>query len=222
MSEKNVYYPPGISKGPAVSFFGALALSGLIFLALPLTQLLSGLSKTSDRFVADDIAITPPPAPPPEQLIEEEPEPEPEEIELEQEVKPIDLAMIDAALNPGFGDSLQIKGAIIPLGMTPQTIAEMDIFELRDLDNNPRRLVAIPPIYPFNLKRMGVEGFTKLMIIIDKNGKVIKAMVKESSQMEFEEPSIRAVMQWKFEPGTRNGKPVKVRRIQPFNFKLNE
>ncbi len=221
-NEKRVYYPPGLSKGPALSFWGALLLSGLIFLMLPLTQLLSGLRKPPERIVADEVSIAPPPAPPPEPPPEEEPAPEPEEIELQEEVQVLDLSMIDAALNPGFGDALHLGEAIIPLGTGPQTIADMDIFELKDLDNNPRRLVAIAPVYPFNLKRMGIEGDVKLVIIIDKNGKVIRATVKESTHKEFEDPSITALMQWKFEPGTRNGKPVKVRRIQPLNYKLHK
>ena len=91
-----------------------------------------------------------------------------------------------------------------------------------ELDKDPRRLVAIPPVYPFPLKKKRIEGWVKLIVIIDERGKVIKATVKDSSHREFERPSIEAVLQWKFEPGIMNGKAVKVSRIQPLSFKLKK
>jgi len=221
MSEKRVYHPPNLSKGPFLSFGGAFILSMLIFLALPLTQLLSDLNKSATHEIVPAPSIPPPPAPPPEPPPEEEEEEEEEKPELQEEMQPLDLSQLDVALNPGVGDALNVGGAIGQFGITPNTIQMMDIFELKDLDNNPRRLVAIPPIYPFQFKREGIEGWVKLVVIIDERGKVIKATVKESSHREFERPSIEAVLQWKFEPGTKNGKAVKVRRIQPLSFKLS-
>ncbi len=221
MSENKVYRPPSLNKGPFLSFGGALILSALIFLALPLTQLLSSLNKPPGHQVMNEVSLPPPPAPPPEPPPEEEEEEEEEKPELQEEVQPLDLSQLDVALNPGVGDALNVGGAIAQFGVTPDTIQMMDIFELKDLDNNPRRLVAIPPIYPFQFKREGIEGWVKLVVIIDERGKVIRATIKESSHREFEKPSIESVLQWKFEPGTKNGKPVKVRRIQPLSFKLN-
>jgi len=89
------------------------------------------------------------------------------------------------------------------------------------IDYNPRLIIAVPPVYPFKFKREGIEGLVMLVVIIDERGKVIRATVKESSRKEFEKPAIEAVLQWKFEPGIKNGKPVKVRRVQPISFKLN-
>jgi len=221
MNEKKVYRPPNPSRGLFISFGGALILSALIFLALPLTQLLSTLNKPTTHEVRPEPSIPPPPAPPPEPPPEEEPEEEEEKPELQEEMKPLDLSQLEVALNPGVGDALNIGGTIGQFGITPDTIGMMDIFELKDLDNNPRRLVAIAPVYPFQFKREGIEGWVKLIVIIDERGKVIRATVRESSHREFEKPSIEAVLQWKFEPGTKNGKPVKVRRIQPLSFKLN-
>ncbi len=221
MSKNKVYHPPNLNKGPFLSFGGALVLTAMIFLALPLTQLLSKLNKTGPHEIVTEASIPPPPAPPPEPPPEEEPEEEEEKPELQEEIKPLDLSQLDVALNPGVGDALNVGSAIGQFGVTPDTIGMMNIFELKDLDNNPRRLVAIPPVYPFQFKREGIEGWVKLIVIIDERGKVIKATVKESSHREFERPSIDALLQWKFEPGTKNGKAVKVRRIQPLSFKLN-
>ncbi len=140
--------------------------------------------------------------------------------ELEQELQPLDLSQLDVALNPGVGDALSMGNAILGFGVTPNTIAQMDIFELKDLDNDPQRIVAVAPVYPFQFKRDGINGWVKLIIIIDERGKVVNAVVESSSHREFEKPGIEAVLQWRFEPGTRNGKPVKVRRLQPITFRL--
>ena len=186
-----------------------------IFLALPITQLLSERSSASTYTAIESISLPPPPAPPPE------PPPEEEDVpELQEEMQPLDLSQLDVALNPGVGDALNLGSAILGFGVTPDTIAQMDIFELKDLDNDPQRIIAISPIYPFQFKRDGITGWVKLIIIIDEKGKVLKANVQTSSHREFERPAIEAVLQWRFEPGTRNGKPVKVRRLQPISFRL--
>ena len=42
-----------------------------------------------------------------------------------------------------------------------------------------------------------------------------------SSHREFEQPSIDAVLQWKFEPGVKDGRAVKTRMMLPLKFNLN-
>ena len=217
----SVYHPPRLGRIPVGPVAGAAVLAVLIFLALPLTQLLSNLQKSDKPVRVGDITIPPPDAPPPEPPPPEEDEIEEEKPELEEEMKPLDISQLDAVLNPGFGDALSIGQAVRGFGMTPDTIAQMEIFELKDLDNNPRRIFAARPVYPFQFKREGIEGSVRTIIIIDERGNVIDAKIQSTTHKEFVKPAIDAVLQWKFEPGTRNGKPVKVRRIQPFSFKLH-
>ena len=59
-----------------------------------------------------------------------------------------------------------------------------------------------------------------LAMLYDEEGNVIEARVQRASHREFARAAIDAVLQWKFEPGTRNNKPVKVERIQPFSFNV--
>ncbi len=202
-----------------LSYFGASALALFIFLALPITQLLNEKGAPASTIVSESVSIPPPPAPPPEPPPPEEELVEVDVPELEKELHPLELSQLDVALNPGFGGALNISYALLGFGVTPNTIDEMDTFELKDLDNNPRRIVAIPPIYPYQLKRNKINGWVKLIIIIDERGKVIKADADSSSRWEFERPGIEAILQWRFEPGTRNGKPVKVRKRQSIAFR---
>ncbi len=218
---KNVYLPPRFDRIPIGPVAGAGVLAVLIFLALPLTQLLSNLQKDDKLIRVADVNIPPPDAPPPEPPPPEEEEVEEEKPELEEEMQPLDISQLDAALNPGFGDALNVGQAVWGFGITPDTIAQMDIFELKDLDNNPRRIFAARPVYPFQFKREGIEGSVRLIIIIDEKGNVIDAKIQRASHKEFIKPAVDAILQWKFEPGTKNGRAVKVRRIQPISFKLN-
>ncbi len=216
------YQAPPMSGGGSrvLSYLSASALAAFIFLSLPITQLLNGKGASANTIVADSVSIPPPPAPPPEPPPPEEELAEEDVPELEKELQPLELSQLDVALNLGVGDALNVGYALLGFGVTPDTIAQMDIFELNDLDNNPQRIVAIPPIYPFALKRDKINGWIKLIIIIDERGKVIKADVESSSHLEFERPGIEAIMQWRFEPGTHQGKPVKVRKMQGITFRI--
>lgn len=90
-----------------------------------------------------------------------------------------------------------------------------------DLDKMPRAKVQIAPDYPFELKRTGVEGSVLIEFEVDTTGQVVSARVLRSDQREFEAPTLRAVLKWRFEPGKRNGRPVPFRMQIPVDFHLN-
>ncbi len=85
---------------------------------------------------------------------------------------------------------------------------------------DPQVISSVPPLYPKALRFLEIEGWVKCVIIIDEYGDVFHASVLESSHVDFEKPALKAVRKWKFKPATIDGIPVKVRRIQPVNFKL--
>lgn len=218
---KRSYPPPDLNRQPSGPMGSALALSGLILLAIPLTQLLSDLETEDTTIKLMEVSLPPPDTLPPEPPEPPEEEEEEEEPEFEQEAEPLDLRQLDVQMNPGIGDALGMGQTVTAFGVTPDSISQMKIFELRDLDNDPRRIFAARPVYPFQFKREGIEGWVRLIIIVDENGNVIEGKLQRASHKEFVKPALDAIMQWKFEPGTKNGKPVRVRRIQPISFKLN-
>lgn len=222
ISDWRPYQAPAIGGSTRFfSFAGGLSMALLILLVLPITQMLSEKgAPAASTIVMESVSIPPPPAPPPEPPPPEEELAEVDVPELEKELQPLDLSQLDVALNPGVGGALNMSNSLLGFGVTPDTIAQMDIFDLKDLDNDPKRIVAISPIYPYTFKRDKINGWIKLIIIIDERGKVIKADVESSSHREFEKPGIEAVLQWCFEPGTRDGKPVKVRKRQGITFRL--
>lgn len=96
------------------------------------------------------------------------------------------------------------------------------IFSLDKLDKTPRATVRMPPVYPATLKKDGIEGVVLIEFDVDAKGRVVSARVRESTNRAFDEPTLRAVRNWRFEPGLRQGRPVSFRMVIPVNFKLGE
>jgi protein TonB len=89
------------------------------------------------------------------------------------------------------------------------------------LDNAPRARFQAQPIYPFEEKRNGVAGEVLVDFEVDESGQVRNPRVVRSSARAFEEPTLRAVAKWRFEPGRRHGQIVAFRMNVPVIFSLN-
>jgi TonB family protein len=76
------------------------------------------------------------------------------------------------------------------------------------------------PVYPEEAQRAGLEGLVVLKVVIDERGRVGDVEVMRSVGHGFDEAAVAAVRQWKFRPATRNGKPIKVVHVIPFDFRL--
>ena len=132
----------------------------------------------------------------------------------EQEL--LTLNQLELALNPGLG------GVGVYANLNPKvsldTITEMKIFDLSEVDREPRALVQINPKYPLRLIRNKVKGRVDIWVVIDEGGKVTDYKVKSSTHLSFTKEVTRVIKKWKFSPAIKNGKPVTVRKIQPFLF----
>ncbi|MBI2496639.1 MAG: TonB family protein [Opitutae bacterium] len=94
------------------------------------------------------------------------------------------------------------------------------VFSPDQLDRVPNAKVRIPPEYPFALKQTGTEGSVTVEFDVDRSGRVVGARVLRSTHAEFEAPTLRAVLKWRFEPGRRHGKAVPFRLQVPVDFRL--
>lgn len=199
---------------------GLLATVGL-FLALPFFQLISTVGDQATDVVSLDLAKAPPP-PPPEQKA---PPPEEKEQEkdpkLTQEQPKLTLAQLELALNPGMGDAS--AGGDFSMDFQVNSMEELElIFELSEVDRIPRPIYRVAPVFPYEMKQAGISGSAELLFVCDAEGKVKQPRIKLSSHREFEEPSIQAIRQWRFEPGMKDGRPVNVRMFIPFHFNVKD
>ena len=102
-----------------------------------------------------------------------------------------------------------------PIGRTGTVIAG-------DLDNPPRVRAQTAPQYPFGEKAQGVTGEVLVEFTVDERGAVLEPRVVRSSSRVFEEPTLRAVAKWRFEPGKRDGRVVRFKMVVPVVFSLTE
>ena len=193
----------------------------LIFVAIPLTHLMTDYEQPPEN-IEEWLVATPPP--PPE---DEEPPPPPEEEEpppeLESEPPPITLEQLDVILNPGTGSTGLMAGdfALPHLRqVNQQDLGSLEIFEIGDLDQLPQPRRQMPPVFPPNALRMGLNGRVLLEFIITTEGRVINAKVINSSDPIFESYAIDAVRKWLFTPGEKDGKKVNTRTRVPIPFNV--
>jgi TonB family protein len=87
-------------------------------------------------------------------------------------------------------------------------------------DTRPVQIVQVEPIYPPELKAQRVVGAVQLHGIIDEEGNVRDLVVTSASQEAFGRSALAAVAQWKYRPGTKEGRPRAIRVGFPLEFRL--
>jgi len=195
-----------------------LGLVFAIFMLLPILQVITQPPAKDLTIRTVDVANVPPPPPPP---MEEEQPPEPEEPPPPPpavDTAPLDLSQLELALNPGDGGLGGGDFAVNLAGVAGNSEEVDAIFSLSDLDQKPRVVYQPAPIYPPELARKNMQGTVYILFIVDKTGRTRDLKVQKSTHPAFNNPALKAVKQWKFEPGKRKGKPVQFRMRVPITF----
>ena len=154
-------------------------------------------------------------------------EPAPPQLPRSAEPPPVEVTKSITMNPPAFErvDSRDIK-RIVDLGGIQDGTGDKppfgDVLSSIHLDNTPRTRFQATPVYPFEAKRTGTPGEVHVEFVVDERGRVIDPRVVYSSNRIFDEPTLRAVAKWQFEPGRRNGQAVKFRMTVPVMFNLNE
>lgn len=102
------------------------------------------------------------------------------------------------------------------LSSTPGSVVDFS-----KLDKNPRATAQISPDYPSSMRHDGIAGSVTVAFEVNKLGRVIRADAVDYTRREFVEPALRAVRNWRFEPGKQNGRAVAFRMTVPIEFSLD-
>lgn len=197
---------------------GAVGLTLIFFLVLPLMQTLAKPPRTDLMVMAVDTAVEPPPPPPTEPELESELEPEEAPPELEADTTPLTLDQLTLALNPTFSDGLLGGDFTVNLNAVTSETKNVDtLFSIADLDQKPRVIYQPGPTLTNDIRKKA-PGTVYIIFVVDQNGRVQDPIVQTSTDTVFEKPALSAVKKWKFEPGKRNGQPVRFRMRVPFTF----
>lgn len=109
-------------------------------------------------------------------------------------------------------------------GLLKKTEVDLDDYNssmhtnLKGLDEPPRIILLSPPRYPAELKEKKIEGYAKLVFVVNEKGTVVSAKVKEASRPEFGLAAVQSVLLWRYAPMKINGVATKVAFSQAFNF----
>lgn len=84
----------------------------------------------------------------------------------------------------------------------------------------PRLIHRKDPKYPKEARRNGVSGTVTLSAIVDTKGSVREVTVARSLEPSLDKAAVAALNEWKFQPATKDGKPVGVQVQIEVSFRL--
>jgi TonB family protein len=84
----------------------------------------------------------------------------------------------------------------------------------------PRAIYDPEPEYSEEARKAKYQGIAILQVVVDAEGRARDIRVARSAGMGLDEKATEAVRQWRFEPGTKDGRPVAVVVNVQVNFRL--
>ncbi len=204
---------------PVLVLLGAAFLTAVFFFVLPLMQVI-GEPPDDSTVVSDvDVVIEPPPPPPPEPEEEEEEEEEPEPPELSEAPEPLSLEQLELLLGAGGVGGWAQADFTVNLKHVIDSSSESSggLFDVAELDQKPRVIYQASPVMTDRV-RQAAPGTVFIIFIVDERGRVQNPKIQRSDDPAFNTPALNAVKQWRFEPGRRNGEPVRFRMGVPIKF----
>jgi len=84
----------------------------------------------------------------------------------------------------------------------------------------PRAIYSPEPDYSEEARKAKYQGMVILQVVVDADGRSRDIRVARSAGMGLDEKAIEAVRHWRFEPGTKDKRPVAVVVNVEVNFRL--
>lgn len=202
-----------------LSLLYGLGITFLVLMLIPLTQILRPVKDAPVEINKIDFASPPPPPPP------EEPPPPPEEKkeappELEvPRLKPT-LEQLEVSLNPGTGGDIGVDLAI-NLDIATESADQLEeLFGFGELDDIPRLVREGRFRYPPNSPHGRGEALIRLLVYIEKDGRISVQKVIEYSHKEFIIPASHMAEGSRFSPPMRKGQAVRSQYVWPIRIPL--
>lgn len=200
---------------PALAF--ALLVNGLLFFFLPLlTQKGPSRPEMTEPVAVNLVRVREEEPPPPE---EEPPVPEVEQpLEIPEFFTP---ELLRPEVQPLEMDPIPFRIELNPRLMGGPKLSLKPFYEAGELDQPPRPLVKMPPVYPYKAKRLEIEGFVKIKFLVDEEGTVSRVSILDASPKGvFEESVLQTLPSWKFSPGRILGESVSSWVVTTIRFEL--
>jgi TonB family protein len=86
-------------------------------------------------------------------------------------------------------------------------------------DVPPKFISGPAPIYPPSRLRNRESGYADIVFAVDETGHTRDFRVLKTSYLYFANHAILAVQNWRYQPATKNGRPVSCRIHVPFDYR---
>jgi protein TonB len=122
------------------------------------------------------------------------------------------------------GPGVRIDLALAPAAPAAPSLAAVGerTYEYGQVDQGPRLVRQVPPVYPLRARRKNVHGTVQVRFLVERDGTVSRASVVAADPPGlFDQAALDAVRQWRFSPGNIKGSAVRTWVRVPIAFKLD-
>ncbi len=113
-----------------------------------------------------------------------------------------------------FDDSLATDG-VAPMGIVPGVTQPKAVWtEEAEFTSKARREIHKRAMFPY-------ETVSRIALVVDARGVPHDLCVERSAEFDLDQSAAQSVWQYRFEPATKDGKPVAKRVTVDISFRLN-
>ena len=113
-----------------------------------------------------------------------------------------------------FDDSLATDG-VAPMGMVPGVTPPKAVWtEEAEFTSKARKEIHKRHMFPY-------ESVSKIALVVDAKGVPRDLCVEHSAEFDLDQAAAQSVWQYRFQPATKDGKPVSKRVTVDISFRLN-
>lgn len=216
-----LFPPQNTSSDRGLSLLLGCAVALVILLLVPLTQIMQAERAAVQPIEAVELAAPPPPPPldeppPPPPKQEEDPPPE-----LKTPPPMPSLEQLEVALNPGTGDLSIGSGLGMAIDFKTESVDQLEkLFGFGELDEVPRLVREGRFRYPPNSPRGRGEGFVRLLVYVEADGRISVQKVVDYSHIEFVDAAKRMAEGSRFSPPMHQGQAVRSKYEWPIRIPL--
>ncbi|MCP4119022.1 MAG: energy transducer TonB [Desulfobacteraceae bacterium] len=136
--------------------------------------------------------------------------------------KPAPLPRLDFQLNPNLPATPGLP--VFPMEQVTLDPHSMDnAYTPGELDNTLTPVTHVPPIYPFQAKRRGIQGWVKVKFLVNAQGRVEQISILDSDpETIFDQSVLNVLPKWRFSPGTIEGVNVNTWVVTTIRFELEQ
>ena len=202
----------------SVRLVAAVAISFLLFTSIPLVRGLIGYGRPEKRQLSQRNRVI-------AEMVRTPPKKEGSPVKMMRQVTAPSSGQAGGreagGLSFKIAPDLGVEGGGgVAVNLQGQDLEAM-VFDEGQTDENVVALSTPPIPYPQRAKELGIQGTLEAVITIDRDGTVAKVDIVKSPHQSIAEATKKVIKTWQFKPAKIKGIPVKVRRFQTIEFKLD-